>query len=128
MQIIEKYRIKTEDINIDVGIEGEEERALMYKIFTPKIAAATLALLTDIRKKLITETVMSVAEMLDARAIEKTKERFKEKASLLLDEKVKLEKETKDILIALLMNEMLGLGDIEFLLNEPALEEIVITS
>ena len=35
-------------------------------------------------------------------------------------------KETKDLLIGLLMQEMLGLGKVEFLISDPELEEIVI--
>jgi len=52
-----------------------------------------------------------------------------EEATKLLKEKIpSIEEDTQELLIGLLMQEMLGLGKIEFLINDPALEEIVIIS
>ncbi len=128
METIEKYKISLEGIDVNVAIEGEKGKALSYNLITPKIAPATLALLADIRKNLMSEVGLSTAEILDPRLIEEIRDKFREKASAILDEKIKLEKDAKKILICFLMKEMLGLGDVEFLLNDQALEEIVVTS
>lgn len=128
MEVIEKYKIPLEEIDVDVEIEGENDKALLYKLVTPKIAQATLALLADIRKKLMTNVPVTTTEMLDPRLVEEIKQKFRERASSLLDENIKLEKEIKKILLCFLIKEMLGLGDIEFLLDDSSLEEIVITS
>src|SRR3989344_5425311 len=50
-------------------------------------------------------------------------------ASTLIREKVPgIKQDTEDFLVGILMQEMLGLGKIEFLLNDPNLEEIVIVN
>ncbi|MFH1249230.1 MAG: ATPase, T2SS/T4P/T4SS family [archaeon] len=128
MMIIEKYDIELEGIKINIAIEGENGKALEYKFFTPKLAPATLALLSEVRKSLMTEVSISTAEILDPRLIEETKDKFRQRASTMLDERIKLEKDIKQIMICFLMKEMLGLGDMEFLINDPNLEEVVILS
>lgn len=128
IETIEKYSVKTEEINIEVSIKGEQGKPIFYYITIPKISRATLALVDEIRKDLIAEVKISAEEMLDPREAEKTKEKFKQKASTILDEKITLEPGIKKILITLLMNEMLGLGEIEFLLSDANLEEISIST
>ena len=128
MEIIEKYDIETEGVKIDVSIEGQAKKALAYKLSIPKIAPATHALLSEIRKRMINEISITPKEILDPRTIDKMKEKFREKANQLLEKEIKLEKDVKKIFVCFLINEMLGLGDIEFLLNDLSLEEIVITS
>ena len=72
---------------------------------------------------------MSSAEILDPKVIDKLKKRFREKASSLLTNKLPdLDKTTKEFLIGRLIYEMLGLGEIEFLLGDTNIEEIVINS
>ncbi len=126
IEIVEKYHVKIEGITVEVSIKGEHKKAVHYHVTIPKISKATLALLDEVRKNLIAEIRVSIEEMLDPRAIEKIKTKFRKKASNLLEEKIRLEPKIKEILLTLLMNEMLGLGEIEFLISDISLEEIVI--
>ncbi len=125
-ETIDSYSISSEDLTVGVTIKGYNKHAVYYHIVIPQLSKATLALLDEVRKDLIIEIKVTVEEMLDPRTIEKTKEKFRVRASSLLDEKIKLEPHVKKILIGLLMNEMLGLGEIEFLLSDIMLEEIVV--
>ncbi len=128
MVIIEKYKVESEGIKVDVVIEGEGKKAFFYKLYPPKISPATHAFLSEIRKKLITEVALGPTEILDPNVIEKSKERFRFTAAEILEKEMRLDESSKNILIGILINDMLGLGDIEFILGDTALEEVVISS
>jgi len=129
MKVIESYEVEAENVKVRVKISGEGDRALKYELFVPVIAPATSALLDEIRHELITEVVVSTAEILDLKVIENIKARFHERADKILTRKlVKVDSETKNFLVGTLIRDMLGLGKMEFLLNDPRLEEIVVTS
>ncbi|MAG08611.1 hypothetical protein CMO89_04000 [Candidatus Woesearchaeota archaeon] len=83
----------------------------------------------DIRHKLVTEVTVSTAEILDPKVIASLKEKFRVKAEQFLKEKLpKIDDKTKNLLVGLLLHEMVGLGNIEFLLNDDFLEEIIVNS
>ena len=68
-------------------------------------------------------------ELTDPKAFTVIKERFMEDARRLISERLpNINEETETFLIGNLIQEMLGLGKIEFLINDPNLEEIVIVS
>ncbi|MBU0894696.1 MAG: Flp pilus assembly complex ATPase component TadA [Nanoarchaeota archaeon] len=126
--ISENYQLNIDKAVVNIKISKTEE-GLTYSLFIPEIEKGTEALLDDIRKDLITITSISIGEMADKKAVEKIKNRFITDAHNLLRKKVPdIQIETQDFLIGMLMQEMLGLGKIEFLINDPQLEEIVITS
>ena len=86
-------------------------------------------LLDEIRSLLIMEVSVSTAEMLDPKSIALLKEKFSKKALIILQKKLPhLAEDIRTYLVGILLQEMLGLGSIEFLLNDPGLEEIVVTS
>jgi flagellar protein FlaI len=128
MQIIEKYKIKIEKISMEVkiSVDGGKKK---YLLNVPEINPATKALLDEIKQELILEVAISTSEILDPKIIQKLKQTFKKRAELSLAEKLPhITEKTKDFLITILLNDMVGLGNIEFLLNDGQLEEIVITS
>lgn len=82
-----------------------------------------------IKDGLISEVTISNKEIIDPKSINVIKERFEKKAKGLLKDRVSsLSEETINFLINVLMQEMLGLGEIEYILNDVNLEEVVITS
>ncbi len=129
MQEIEAYNVTADNVKVDVKIKGTKDRALFYHIVAPTFGVATMALLDEIRSELITEVRITTAEILDPKVIDELKLKFRKKAESLLKEKIpKIDDRTVNLLIGTLLHEMLGLGKIEFLLNDPYLEEIVVTS
>jgi pilus assembly protein CpaF len=95
----------------------------------PQLSPATAALLNEIRNELVAVMNISMKELTDPEAFGAIKQRFINDATKLLKEKVpSLQKETEEFLVGTLIQEMLGLGKIEFLINDPSLEEIVIQS
>ncbi len=125
---IQKYKIKSENVELDVEIVKERGKILQYKLSIPQITDATHALLDELKRELIVEVAITTTEILDPNIIDKLKQKFRERADVLLSEKFKLEPLMRQFLIGVLLHEMVGLGEIEFLLNDPDLEEIVIMS
>jgi flagellar protein FlaI len=127
-KILEKYPIEVDKAKVEVQIR-KEDAGIIYHVVIPQISAATNALLHEIRNELVTLTTISMKELTDQEAFSAIKERFIVDARNLLKEKLpNVEKETEEFLVGTLIQDMLGLGNIEFLINDPALEEIVIAS
>ena len=128
-KVKETYNVNVDDIEIIVEIAKEKKKSLQYNIVIPKLSPPTLSLLDEIRHKLITEVNVSSTEILDPKVISSLKKKFREKAELFLKEKLtRIDDEIKNLLVGLLLHEMIGLGKIEFLLNDNYLEEIIINS
>src|SRR3989344_2415798 len=129
MEKIEDYTIKVDDMVVPVTIFGGKSTMKTYSVDVPTVAPATRALMNYIKHGLISEVSVSTGEMLDPKAIVQLKEKFSKRAVTLLKDKLpNITAETSTLLINILMQEMLGLGDVEYLLNDEALEEIVINS
>jgi len=128
-EVIEKYEISVDLIKIYTKIIGGRGRVPRYVLEIPEIQPATKVLLEEIRHELVTQISMSISEILDPKEINKLKEKFRVKANELLVNKLPhIDENTKTVLVGMLLHEMVGLGDIEFLLNDGYLEEIVINS
>jgi flagellar protein FlaI len=127
-EAVDTYPLELDKAKIDVRIERTKD-GLMYDLYIPEIDIGTRALLDEIRKELIAVAAIAVGEMADQKAVRHMKDRFMLESGKMLEEKVPgIIKETKEFLIGVLMQEMLGLGKIEFLINDPKLEEIVIAN
>jgi len=126
--IIESYEISAEKLKIKVEIK-KQGSSIVYNLKIQPISIATAALLDEIRNELVAESTIGMREIIDPKAIESIRKKFMEDASELLVKKIPtINEETKDILINKLMHDMLGLGEIEFLVSDSYLEEIVIQS
>ncbi len=123
------YRVTADHIEVTVKIKSGLAAISLYELVLPQLAPATRALLDEVRSQLVLEVPVSTAEMVDPKAILTLKEKFSKKAALFIEAKLpSLSAEVKTFLVGSLLQEMLGLGSIEFLLNDPDLEEIVLTS
>lgn len=129
MEKIEEYTIKVDDLIVPVTISGGKGVMKTYSVAVPTVAPATRALMNYIKHGLISEVSVSTTEMLDPKAIVQLKEKFSKRAVILLKDKLpNITMETSTLLINILMQEMLGLGDVEYLLADESLEEVVINS
>jgi len=127
-KILEEYSIAVGKAKVRVKIR-KEESGIVYNIFVPEIGIATASLLDDLRNDLVSVTSISMKEILDPAAFKAIKKRFIGEANRLLKERLPgLDSKMQEFLIGKLMQDMLGLGKIEFLVNDPSLEEIVIPS
>ena len=129
MEKIQEYTIKVDEISVNVSIIGGKGLTNIYTVEVPQIAPATKALLENIKHGLIREVVVSTTEILDPKSINLMKKKFSERAEQLIKSKIPhIAQETVNLLVNVLMQDMLGLGDIEYLTADENLEEVVITS
>ncbi len=126
--ILDKYNLESDGAKVLVEIKKDKEGKI-YTLFIPKIDVATSALLDSIRNELISITTVSMHELTDPTAFNEIKRRFSSEAVKLIRKKLPhIKPEAESLLIGRLIQDMLGLGEIEFLINDPNLEEIVIPS
>ncbi len=124
--VLESYPVEVDKAKVKIEI-SKKNSLILYSLIIPQIEKATEALLSEVRNELVTATTIGMKEITDPNAFKEIKRRFMETASSLIKEKVPTINESmKDFLIGKLMQDMLGLGEIEFLVNDPNLEEIVI--
>jgi archaeal flagellar protein FlaI len=127
--IIEKYSFKDGELENEVKILGKLGMTKRYELVSHDIAPATKALLDSIRQELIGSVRITAEEILDPKRVDALKERFNSKTKELLHAKLPgVNKKIENYLTTTLIKEMLGLGDLEILLNDPFLEEIIILS
>lgn len=124
--ILEKYSVELDGTNVMVEIERNKSGTI-YNLHVPEIGVATASLLGDIRNELVSVTSISMKEILDPNAFSEIKKRFMEEADKLLKTRIPtISEETKKFFVGKLIQDMLGLGEIEFLINDVNLEEVVI--
>lgn len=129
MDILEEYPVEADGVEVKVKIAGGKGQTTTYLLETPQATPVTVALLERVRHELIAEVAVTTQEILDPKVINKLKEKFRAKAEIILSEKItNITPTTKNYLIGTLLQEMIGLGKIEYLLNDQHLEEIVINS
>src|SRR3989344_2213343 len=125
METIEIYSIKSYGFSVQVKIIGSKGKAMFYTISLPNFSIPTLALLDSVKTSIITQISLTSSEILDPKAIDKIKERFMTAASDILKKELpNLDESTKNVLIGRLMNDMVGLGDVEYLILDEGLEII----
>jgi flagellar protein FlaI len=124
---IESYKVVSEGIEASVSIKKTADFVLAYELKFPEIAIGTSVLLEKIRGILLAEIPLKPSELMDVASIENVKRKFFEKGLEILKKEMPFVSEgTQKYLIGSLMQEMFGLGKIEFLLADPNLEEVVI--
>jgi len=127
--IEESYRIESEYFHPKVQIVRKEGELRSYHLVLPILSVSTKFFLEEIKHNLVAEVGIVVSEIFDPAAFLKIKSEIGKKAVSLIDQKLpQISAETKTFLIQTLINEMLGLEDVEYILNDPHLEEIVILS
>jgi len=125
---IESYEIEVDKAKVKVDIK-KQTSGYLYQLIVPTINIATATLLEEVRNSLITATTIGMKEIIDPTAFKRIKTTFMKEAETILKEKLPtINKAMEEFLVGKLMQDMLGLGEIEFLINDINLEEIVITS
>ncbi len=125
---LEKYKVESDDIETTVSIRSRNG-IKEYVLSLPRLEPGTEALLEEVKTELVSEVQVTTKEILDPKVIDVLKEKFAEKAKNLLKNKLPdLPEDVITYFVGYLLQQMLGLGEIEFLLNDSNIEEIVIIS
>ena len=129
MNLVDKYKLNVDDVTVDVKIVGGEGQTFEYVVEFHKLKEGTDALVQEVKEELVEHIQLSSIEVLDAKSVLVIKERFREQADKLIQEKLPhIRPQLKKYIVGTLIHEMLGLGSIEVLLGDEHLEEIVINS
>ena len=124
---LESYKVESEKIIAFVDIKRTKDFVPLYDLRVPEIAPGTLALLDKVRTTLLTEIPIKISELMDVSALESLKKKFYDKAIKAIQKEIpSLNQRLKEVLAGLLIQEMFGLGRIEFLLADPNTEEVVV--
>ncbi|MFQ5405552.1 MAG: type II/IV secretion system ATPase subunit [Candidatus Micrarchaeia archaeon] len=130
MNVLEKYGIQSEGIIADIIIsEKPEEYVNTYELKHTRVKQATNVVLDYMKEKIIDAINIKLSEMMDPRENENVRERIAEKAREIIKQELGgLSKQEEHVIIGRLLQEMMGLGEMELVLADEKLEEIVINS
>lgn len=124
--VLDRYKVEIDGAEITIVIKIKNDE-VTYSLDLPHFGEGTHSLIEDVKKNLLAQTNIQSAENFDAKTLEKIKKQFREKASELIRKIVPTMDVSKEkFLVGMLIQEMLGLGKLEFLINDPNLEEVVI--
>src|SRR3990167_4172160 len=126
-KVIDTYELNVNDIVVDVSIISKEEEPVpVYRISITNISDTTKIILEKIRDEFVAEETKTLSE--DA-SVYDVQEQFKAKILKLLAKYFpNADKKTMDMLINYILQQNIGLGNLDILLKDTNLEEIVINS
>ncbi len=130
MEVLEHYKIVADNVPASISIYHEKgEFVPIYKLLFPKIEPATRAVLDSIKEKVISQMPFKIGEVIDPEESKRLKKEFSEKTfSLIKQELPHMTTEKHKQLAGILVQNSLGLGVLDMLLEDKNLEEIVINS
>jgi flagellar protein FlaI len=129
-KFFESYEMVVDGVNAEVNIISRK-RAFVKEYFLnfPNYGKGTDALLKNLKTTLIMETSIQTENLVDQKHLDEIKATLSEKAEKLLEKELATSSESeRKTLIGLLLQEMLGIGKIEFLIADGNLEEIVVNT
>ncbi|MBD3260141.1 MAG: hypothetical protein GF334_00400, partial [Candidatus Altiarchaeales archaeon] len=128
-KIIQQYQLNFENVRLSIKIVDVGDFVYHYLVSMPKIDFVTRALLDETKRALIGEVNLESREIFDSTKFHKIKRKFNLRAKeRLRDVLKKASEEYVSVLSQLLVNEMLGLGDLEYLMMDEGVEEVVVNN
>ncbi len=126
---VESYNISLDELTLEVKIMDVGDYVVHYQVCLPDIDFITSALLDETKRSLVGEIQFETQNILSPDKFRELRARFLERAKEKLAKVIK-KASTGDIsmLSRVIVNDMVGLGDIEYLLGDGHLEEIVVNS
>ncbi len=123
-----EYSFDANGMPVDIEIiETPDQYTPLYQVTIPGIGAATRVLLLSLRGDLVSSVPIDTTRIQDKKYQAEMRSKYKDVSSLLIDKYLPgTDNKTKELLIAYIVNMMLGLGDIEAPLADDDLEEITI--
>jgi len=128
--MLASYGFRSEGLPVEVKIWRRGDFVPSYEVTIPGIAEGTkLILETKLKGELVSEVKLDISEILDPKKFEEVKARFLEAGKRILTRNFpSLPDDKKEVLAVYLLQNTLGLGEIEALLADEQLEEIVVNN
>jgi flagellar protein FlaI len=127
-RLIDSYEYKAKDVPVKVTISRKKgEFVPIYELSISSISKTTEFMLERIRQELIKAVSLEIVDITDFKRSKLIESRFAETISDLINKYFPdLDEENKGFLTSYLLTKSLGLGMIEFLMNDHQLEEVVV--
>ena len=129
-KLVRSYEVSISNMVVRVDIISKEtEPVYLYAISITNISDTTRVILDKIREEFVSQHSKEVSEISESFEASRIQEDFKKSISKLLEKYFpNLENKTKEMLLNYIIQQNIGLGNIEILLKDENLEEIVINS
>ncbi|MBI2646865.1 CpaF family protein [Candidatus Woesearchaeota archaeon] len=126
-KVIDTYELNVNDVIIGVTILIKEDEAVpLYNISITNISDTTKLVLEKIRDEFVAQETKTLTEDESLHSIQ---EQFKEKIlGLLAKYFPNADNKTRDMLINYILEQNIGLGNLDILLKDTSLEEIVVNN
>ncbi|MFP4524627.1 MAG: ATPase, T2SS/T4P/T4SS family [Candidatus Woesearchaeota archaeon] len=126
LHVLDRYTTKARDINVEVTIQSKPDSYTpTYAVSISGISKTTEVILEEIREELIRQ--MELQDFEAEKQEGEVSDRFNQALDKLLSDYFPYEDaQTKHALRSYLLSRSLGMGYVDFLLNDPHLEEIAI--
>ncbi len=130
MKILGTYKLESEKVVADVKIvQRDNEYINTYELEYLQLNEATKAVLNKLKEKIIETVDLKISDLLTQGDDEIVRKKFTQKAREYLKREFRdATAEEEEFLLGKLIQEMLGLGDLELLLSDAMLEEVIVNS
>ncbi|MBR9690591.1 CpaF family protein [Candidatus Woesearchaeota archaeon] len=127
---LETYEYTSKKIPVTITISRVEgEFVPLYEVSISKIGRTTELILEKIRQELIKQVNLGIVEITDTKKTNIVEDKFKETIQILIDKYFPdIDDQTREFLVSYLIQKSLGMGNIEILMDDKAIEEVVINS
>ncbi|MFA4983155.1 MAG: type II/IV secretion system ATPase subunit [Candidatus Micrarchaeia archaeon] len=127
---LDSYVFDNEGIRVLVKISAKQgEYVPQYEVNVRELSEGTRLVLNTLKGELITTVKLDITEIMDPKKREEVKKKFESRALFLLGKHFPtLSEADKAVLAAYLLQNSLGLGDLEPLMHDEQLEEVAINS
>ena len=129
-KVLDSYTFLSESIPVEITVVQKDDFVPTYSISIPGIAGGTKLLLeTKLRADLISDVKLDITEILDPKKQEMVKAKFQDSAMRVLKRNFpQLPVEKRKILASYLIQNTLGMGELETPLHDEFLEEVVVNN
>ncbi|MFC2154467.1 type II/IV secretion system ATPase subunit, partial [Candidatus Altiarchaeota archaeon] len=126
---VDSYGIYSGDLEFTVKVYDVGDYVLHYEVQLPHVDFVTRALLDETKRSLVGEIQLESRDVMTTQKIKTLREKFLARSKTKLKNVLKrASDEYVEVLSLILVNEMVGLGDIEYLLLDDQIEEVVVNS
>jgi flagellar protein FlaI len=125
--VLAEYSLNANGMPINVRIAQTDDYVPIYNMSIPGLSDPTKLLLFSLRGELVAMVTVDTTRIQDRKYLDEINRKYVETSSILIDKYLPgTSPETKSLLIAYIINMMLGLGDLEAPLADDNLEEITV--
>ena len=128
--VLDSYVYDNEGIQVLAKIFTKSgEYVPQYEVNVRELSEGTRLVLNTLKGELITTVKLDITDIIDPKKRDEVKNKFESRANFLLSKHFPtLSEADKKVLVAYLLQNSLGLGDLEPLMHDNALEEVAINS